>query len=55
MCIVHSTLRDAATPYTERYSQLEEPYATEKKIFSHYIILKDISREKSYFTLIEMN
>jgi hypothetical protein len=22
MCIVHSTLRDATTPYTERYGQL---------------------------------
>jgi len=22
MCIVHSTLRDATTPYTERYNQL---------------------------------
>ena len=25
MCIVHSTLRDATTPYTERYNQLPTP------------------------------
>ena len=25
MCIVHSTLRDATTPYTERYDQLPTP------------------------------
>jgi hypothetical protein len=24
MCIVHSTLRDATTPYTERYKQAEK-------------------------------
>jgi hypothetical protein len=24
MCIVHSTLRDATTPYTERYNKLED-------------------------------
>ena len=24
MCIVHSTLRDATTPYTERYMQASE-------------------------------
>ena len=25
MCIMHSALRDATTPYTERYVQAEEP------------------------------
>jgi len=29
MCIVHSTLRDATTPYTKRYKQAEEKTTTE--------------------------
>lgn len=29
MCLVHSTLRDATTPYTERWRALKKPRMTE--------------------------
>ena len=31
MCIVHSTLRDATTPYTERYQQPYDDSANIKR------------------------
>jgi hypothetical protein len=44
MCIMHSTLLDATTPYTERYRTTnpfnqKTLYSWSKGFFTHYIIL----------------
>ncbi|MGB1268194.1 MAG: hypothetical protein ACPG45_00485 [Flavobacteriaceae bacterium] len=53
MCIVHSTLRDATTPYTERYTHLSQPMRFNRT--RHKLLHKLYSKYKSDLNSKDLN